>query len=322
MNKRYIAEYSPEELQEELNSKLKTLKVHVTQKTKRIICTIPADVIPGRDAKWWEECRRSYLREVDFLQEQKVCWVVYRGSRVISNFNPAIHHQGYPGVMLNRPLKLGFDWGGQHAAYRISQEDKYGRWIQHTGKTLTKALGDDVDPDEMMENLKKRFSKSGDRFYNPNGWEFEIVMDVSGTYENPQGIKNKRGESIILETVKFHFPKAKIHYHKINVKQAVKGLDQMFRLMKATLPAIIISPKDKETNELFSGGWHYPEKKKSGKLMDEPEDDGYWIHQGDIELYEWWAYYKDSQTKHLKTFNQAPEPKLPQQHTPNFNLTD
>lgn len=308
INDRYLQEYTPEELQDFLNSKLKRLQCQVTKKSKRIILVVPYNVIPGRDDNWLEETRKSYRTDRDFRQEQGNSWTTYAGQPVISNYRPEIHHVGYPGVLRNRPLRLSFDWGGQFAAYRITQETREGNWIWHTQRTLVKSLGDEVDPDEMCLNLKKRFQDSDDRYYHPTGWDFEIVIDVSGSYENPQGFKNKRGESIALDTVKFHFPKAKIKYDKIPIIESYKGLDKMFRQLKAGRPAIILS-SDPAFQRMLQGGWHFPKDKRVGGQHDIPEDDGIWIHPGDLARYEWWNWYYE------KRKDDAPEPARVRQKT-------
>lgn len=293
---------------------LEVIPVRVAKGSGNIIATLHYSLDPQKDPKtpsgkiWVDEQKRKFaaqqLRDPtlgSFNQEMEIIFEQFSGRPVISSaiFSKMAHTAHYPGVDKERELIVGFDFGGRNPAVFFSQTDIHARWIWHQGIKY-----DGIGLHTICQQIKASFNDRESMFYNEKKWKIRLICDVSGTYENNQGITDEKGLSKAAQILQDEFgliPEAR----KIDIKDSVKGLNAMFEQM-VTIPQsgldpaiglttkICVNPSSKFLLDLILGGWHY---KTEPPGTTEIEKDGIYIHVGDIIRY---VYEHVWRNKHIQ----------------------
>lgn len=262
-------------------------------RSKNVIGTLHYSMDPNKDpntptGKKWKESEQARFQAAqhndptlgNWEQEYEISFSKFAGTPVYGNFSKALHTLNYPGVLKDRQMIIGFDFGGTNPAYFLSQVDSCGRWIWHHGVKL-----DRIHVREMCLKIQQSFNDDQSVFYHPKGWEIRVIGDHAGTYENNQGVPGKASE-IVTEVMKRSMESTP--FTKEMKKSALIGLNEMFGQLIEKAPAIIINPASEPLIKLCEGGYRY----KEGREEVDDVTDTYYIHIADAIRYVYWILFR------------------------------
>ncbi len=260
---------------------LKVLKPRINKSGQLVYGVSPKDA--GKSFEDLLKISVKYQDYRNFLTEHCLRFETFLGKPVVECFNALTHTANYPGVLKDSPLVLAFDFGGTNPAYGIGQAPG-GRLLIHKSVKPQRQSGFEIDIDSICKRLLAEFKDKDSPFYNSGKWDFIVIGDHAGTYENNQGVPGKAAE-----IVEKHFGTNMISYHMTSdvYRQSLALVTDVFS--KAGL--ITVNPNCQMSLDTFKGGWHYPEHVDK-QSKPKPEVDGVYIHIGDLWRYAIWHFFR------------------------------
>lgn len=269
---------------------LEVIKLRMGSDSGNAIATLHYSMDPNKDQNWVNQEKRKFaamqMRDPtlgSWEQEMEIKFSHYAGNAVFSHYKEKIHSDPdcYPGVIKDRPLLLGFDFGGANPAFFLSQVDSCGRWIWHHGVKLER-----MNIREVCKHILNLLSDPNSPYYNEGGWEMKISGDNSGNFQNDKGMPGTPAEIIKEE---FGLPMHSVAFTKDMKRSSLFALNDMFGQLIEGAPSIIVNPKSQVLRRLCEGGYRYKEGKET---ID--ETDTYYVHIADAIRYQYWQTYRNT----------------------------
>jgi hypothetical protein len=235
---------------------------------------------PKYDEEWIKRTRAS-MEEANWNREYEGSYEEAVGTPVLK-VNPLIHFRPLTHIS-GKPLLRGWDFGYRRPAVIVTQMNQKDQWCWLWGE---------IGEDETTRDFAARVFDMCDA-------QFPQAKDVNGRplkhlwldFCDPQGTEVSRGTGTsdiqdLCAVHEEHYRKMMdMNYRKRDFEIGITLIREKLKLRNDGEPGMLVSDEFEDCKDALTGGYCFPDDRKSGAKNEYPADDGYFIHQMDAARY-------------------------------------
>jgi hypothetical protein len=257
----------------------KAIAAKTTTRNIRVI-TLHYSAHPDRGQEW-ANAKRPLFDEDKWNQEQEISYEVTPGKPVLK-VDPLIHFRDLRHLS-GRPLLRGWDFGYRRPACIVTQMNTKDQWMWLWG-----VIGEDETTRDFAARV---FDMCDAQFPQDKDEQGRPLKQLWLDFCDPQGTEVSRGTGTtdiqdISAVHEEHYRKMlDMNYRKRDFEIGISLIRERLKLRNDGEPGLLIHSGFDDAKDAVTGGYCFPEDRKSGAVNEYPSDDGYFIHLMDAARY-------------------------------------
>jgi len=237
---------------------------------------------PKRGLEWVAK-NKPLMDEDKWNQEQEISYEVAAGAPVLK-VKPAIHFR--PLTFIDgKVLWRGWDFGFRNPACSVTQMNLKDQWCWLWGEVgENESLRDFAH--RMFEQCDARFPSGLDARGRPQEQLWLDHCDPAGIQVSDKSDKGESSIMILEDAFKERYNRPmSLNWRRMSWEDGINIIRDKLKLRNDGEPGLLVNDDLDIAKDGLTGGYHYPEDRRSGAQCEYPEDDGYYIHYFDTNRY-------------------------------------
>jgi hypothetical protein len=237
------------------------------------------DPLTPEGAEWYAQERAGYASKAKWDREMEICFDTFEGTPVIDNWDRSV---------FVRPCEydpkleiiMGVDYGTQVCGAILFQIHTVPNYNAKQAWLIDEVILQGADTVQLAQMLRRKMeARYRETFETVN---FRIWADPKGQSKSETTSDTSKDTSNKIMR-NYGLP---CSVRKRGIVESTEIVKTIFNtIYPGGQPAILVDPRCEYMIGVFGGGWHYPKEDLGGPHTGKPENDGVWIHGGDMARY-------------------------------------